>query len=164
MQGTSLTKRERECKLYDAIDKFTHIKSKFVTDVKLVKDLHTTNFDQLRAYLDKHELHANEVRLLREQVPYSETYLNDMENQDPGLEKDMKKDEEVVVMDDELQGRLNQEEVNVASKEVSAVSAPELFSVAEPIVFDDEDVTMTMAQTLIKLKAEKAKLLDEHIA
>ncbi|GJQ89964.1 hypothetical protein Tco_0001103 [Tanacetum coccineum] len=80
MQGTSLTKQERECKLYDAFDKFAHIKreslhkyylrftqlindmniykmkleqfqvntkflnsfppewSKFVTDVKLVKD------------------------------------------------------------------------------------------------------------------------------
>ncbi|GJX77903.1 hypothetical protein Tco_0324714 [Tanacetum coccineum] len=35
--------------------------SKFVTDVKLVKDLHTTNFDQLHAYLQQHELHANEV-------------------------------------------------------------------------------------------------------
>ncbi|GJR89826.1 hypothetical protein Tco_0213837 [Tanacetum coccineum] len=40
--------------------------SKFVTDVKLVKDLHTTNFDQLHAYLEQHELHVNEVRLLRE--------------------------------------------------------------------------------------------------
>ncbi|GKB72642.1 retrovirus-related pol polyprotein from transposon TNT 1-94 [Tanacetum coccineum] len=108
MQGTSLTKQERECKLYDAFDKFTHIKgeslhkyylrftqlindmniynmkmeqfqvntkflsnlppewSKFVTDVKLVKDLHTTNFDQLYAYLEQHKLHANEVCLLRE--------------------------------------------------------------------------------------------------
>ncbi|GJU71688.1 hypothetical protein Tco_1263093 [Tanacetum coccineum] len=108
MQGTSLTKQERECKLYDAFDKFTHIKgeslhkyylrftqlindmniynmkmeqfqvntkflnslppewSKFVTDVKLVKDLHTTNFDQLHAYLEQHELHANEVRILCE--------------------------------------------------------------------------------------------------
>nr|GEY91719.1 copia protein [Tanacetum cinerariifolium] len=44
------------------------------------------------------------------------------------------------------------------------VSAPELVSAAEPTVFDDEDVTMTMAQTLIKLKAEKAKILDEQIA
>ncbi|GJZ23717.1 integrase, catalytic region, zinc finger, CCHC-type containing protein [Tanacetum coccineum] len=103
MQGTSLTKQERECKLYDAFDKFTHIKreslhtyylrftqlindmniykmkieqfqvntkflnslppewSKFVTDVKLVKDLHTSNFDQLHAYLEQHELHVNEV-------------------------------------------------------------------------------------------------------
>ncbi|GJT62622.1 retrovirus-related pol polyprotein from transposon TNT 1-94 [Tanacetum coccineum] len=110
MQGTSLTKQERECKLYDAFDKFTHIKgetlhkyylrftqlindmniynmkieqfqvntkflnnlplewSKFVTDVKLVKDLHTTNFDQLHAYLEQHKLHANEVRLLCERI------------------------------------------------------------------------------------------------
>ncbi|GJV56914.1 hypothetical protein Tco_1457919 [Tanacetum coccineum] len=77
MQGTSLTKQERECKLYDAFDKFAHIKgeslhhlppewSKFVTDVKLVRDLHTTNFDQLNAYLEQHELHANEVRIMRE--------------------------------------------------------------------------------------------------
>ncbi|GJT25319.1 hypothetical protein Tco_0895256 [Tanacetum coccineum] len=37
--------------------------SKFVTDVKLVKDLHTSNFDQLHAYLEQHKLHANEVRI-----------------------------------------------------------------------------------------------------
>ncbi|GKD70047.1 hypothetical protein Tco_1324137 [Tanacetum coccineum] len=61
MQDTSLTKHERECKLYDAFEW-----SKFVTEVKLVKDLHTTNFDQLHAYLEQHELHANEVRLMRE--------------------------------------------------------------------------------------------------
>ncbi|GJV92041.1 hypothetical protein Tco_1539854 [Tanacetum coccineum] len=77
MQGISLTKQERECKLYDAFDKFTHIKgeslhtlppewSKFVTDVKLVKDLHTSNFDQLHSYLEQHELHANEVCIMRE--------------------------------------------------------------------------------------------------
>ncbi|GKD22399.1 integrase, catalytic region, zinc finger, CCHC-type containing protein [Tanacetum coccineum] len=71
MQGTSLTKHKRECKLYDAFDKFTHIKveslhNKFVTDVKLVKELHATNFDQLHAYLEQHELHVNEVRLLCE--------------------------------------------------------------------------------------------------
>ncbi|GKC14319.1 hypothetical protein Tco_1011101 [Tanacetum coccineum] len=103
MQGTSLTKQERECKLYDDFDKFAYIKgeslhqyclrfaqlinnmniykmtlqqfqvntkflnclppkwSKFVTDVKLVRDLHTTNFDQLHAYLQQHEIHANEI-------------------------------------------------------------------------------------------------------
>nr|GFB04609.1 integrase, catalytic region, zinc finger, CCHC-type, peptidase aspartic, catalytic [Tanacetum cinerariifolium] len=85
MQGTSLTKQEQECKLYDEFDKFAYRKgetlrdfylrfslllndmnmynmkleqfqvntkflntlpsewSKFVTDVKLVRDLHTTN-------------------------------------------------------------------------------------------------------------------------
>nr|GFA98663.1 retrovirus-related Pol polyprotein from transposon TNT 1-94 [Tanacetum cinerariifolium] len=40
--------------------------SKFVTDVKLVRDLHTTNFDQLHAYLEQHKLHANEIRIMRE--------------------------------------------------------------------------------------------------
>nr|GFB71740.1 hypothetical protein [Tanacetum cinerariifolium] len=93
MQGTSLTKQERECKLYDAFDKFLLLLnemnmynmkleqfqvntkfldtlppewSKFVTDVKLVRDLHTTNVDQLHAYLGQHEYHANEVRLMHE--------------------------------------------------------------------------------------------------
>nr|GEU66331.1 hypothetical protein [Tanacetum cinerariifolium] len=47
------------------------------------------------------------------------------------------------------------EEVNAASKGVNA---------SEPTVFNDEEVTMTMAQTLIKMKAKKAKLLDEQIA
>nr|GEW40508.1 retrovirus-related Pol polyprotein from transposon TNT 1-94 [Tanacetum cinerariifolium] len=61
-------------------------------------------------------------------------------------------------------GRLNQEDVNDVSKGVSAVSASELVSVVEPTLFDDEDVIMTMTQTLIKLKVEKAKLLDEQIA
>ncbi|GJS13743.1 retrovirus-related pol polyprotein from transposon TNT 1-94 [Tanacetum coccineum] len=111
MQGTSLTKQERECKLYDEFDKFNYKKgetlheyylrftlllndmniykmpleqfqvntkflntlpdewSKFVTDVKLVKDLHTTNVDQLHAHLQQHERHANEVRLMHERNP-----------------------------------------------------------------------------------------------
>nr|GEV98642.1 retrovirus-related Pol polyprotein from transposon TNT 1-94 [Tanacetum cinerariifolium] len=40
--------------------------SKFVTDVKLVRDLHSTNIDQLHAYLGQHKFHANEVRLMHE--------------------------------------------------------------------------------------------------
>ncbi|GJW86295.1 retrovirus-related pol polyprotein from transposon TNT 1-94 [Tanacetum coccineum] len=40
--------------------------SKFMTDVKLVWDLHTTNVDQLHAYLGQHEFHAYEVRLMHE--------------------------------------------------------------------------------------------------
>nr|GEZ08892.1 synaptobrevin, longin-like domain protein [Tanacetum cinerariifolium] len=50
-------------------------------------------------------------------------------------------------------GRID--DVSAATKDVNA---------AEPNVFDDEDVTMTMAQKLIKIKAEKAKILDEQIA
>nr|GFA15250.1 hypothetical protein [Tanacetum cinerariifolium] len=61
---------------------------------------------------------------------------------------DVEIDKEVVAMDAESQGRINQEDV----------------SAAELTIFDDKDVTMTMAQKLIKLKAKKSKLLDEHIA
>nr|GFB23834.1 hypothetical protein [Tanacetum cinerariifolium] len=42
--------------------------SKFVTDVKLVRYLHTTNVDQLHVYLGQHEYHANEVRLMHERT------------------------------------------------------------------------------------------------
>ncbi|GJY53949.1 hypothetical protein Tco_0445613 [Tanacetum coccineum] len=42
---------------------------KFVTDVKLAKSLYTTNYDQLYAYLNQHERHANEVRIMRERYP-----------------------------------------------------------------------------------------------
>nr|GFB58205.1 hypothetical protein [Tanacetum cinerariifolium] len=61
---------------------------------------------------------------------------------------DVETNEEVVAMDAESQEMLNQEDVNAASKEVSVVSAPKLVSAAEPIIFDDEDVTMIMAQNL----------------
>nr|GEW52661.1 hypothetical protein [Tanacetum cinerariifolium] len=40
--------------------------SKFVTDVKLVSDLHMTNVNQLHAYLGQHEYHVNEVCLMHE--------------------------------------------------------------------------------------------------
>nr|GEW57996.1 retrovirus-related Pol polyprotein from transposon TNT 1-94 [Tanacetum cinerariifolium] len=117
MQGTSLTKQERECKLYDEFDKFANKKweslcefylrfslllndmniynmklgqfqvntkflntippewSKFDTDVKLVRDLHTTNVDQLHAYLGQHEFHANEYGShTQSSTPISITY------------------------------------------------------------------------------------------
>ncbi|GKE25713.1 hypothetical protein Tco_1441097, partial [Tanacetum coccineum] len=75
MQGTLLTKQERECKLmpleqFQVNTKFLNTLpgewSKFVTDVKLVKDLHTTNVDQLHAYLQQHETHANKLCLMHE--------------------------------------------------------------------------------------------------
>ncbi|GJX27574.1 hypothetical protein Tco_0233870 [Tanacetum coccineum] len=65
MQGTSLTKQERELNT-KFLNTLPPEWSKFVTDVKLVRDLHTTNIDQLHAYLGQHEFHANEVRLMHE--------------------------------------------------------------------------------------------------
>ncbi|GKA18542.1 hypothetical protein Tco_0698457 [Tanacetum coccineum] len=71
MQGTKLSLQEKGCKLYDEFDKFSFVKGetlyhKFVTDVKLDRDLHTSNYDQLYSYLEQHEAHANETRLMRE--------------------------------------------------------------------------------------------------
>ncbi|GJY79134.1 hypothetical protein Tco_0484935 [Tanacetum coccineum] len=40
--------------------------SKFVTDVKLAKNMYSTNYGQLYAYHSQHEGHANEARMLRE--------------------------------------------------------------------------------------------------
>ncbi|GJW03900.1 hypothetical protein Tco_1562756 [Tanacetum coccineum] len=65
MQGTSLTKQEREFNT-KFLNNIPPEWSKFVMDVKLVKDLHTSKFEQLHAYLEQHELHANEVRIMRE--------------------------------------------------------------------------------------------------
>nr|GEU34988.1 hypothetical protein [Tanacetum cinerariifolium] len=49
--------------------------SKFMTNVKLVRDLHTTNVDQLHAYLGQHEFHANEYRSQAQlSTPLSITY------------------------------------------------------------------------------------------
>nr|GEY96019.1 hypothetical protein [Tanacetum cinerariifolium] len=61
-----------------------------------------------------------------------------------------------VDLDVELQGRIQRkDDDNVAAKEINA---------AEPTMFDDEEVTMTMDQALIKMKAEKARILNEQMA
>ncbi|GKE23262.1 hypothetical protein Tco_1434774 [Tanacetum coccineum] len=59
MQGTSLLKQERKCKLYDEFDKFSHVKGETLYE-------YTSNYDQLYAYLEQHKVHANEARLMRE--------------------------------------------------------------------------------------------------
>ncbi|GKB83843.1 hypothetical protein Tco_0950738 [Tanacetum coccineum] len=48
MQGTSLTKQERECKLYDAFDKFTHIKGEslhkyYLRFTQMINDMNLYN-------------------------------------------------------------------------------------------------------------------------
>nr|GEW05206.1 uncharacterized mitochondrial protein AtMg00810-like [Tanacetum cinerariifolium] len=48
-------------------------------------------------------------------------------------------------------------------KDVTAVKENNVAE-PEPTVFDDEEVTMTMSQTLIKMKAKKARILDEQLA
>ncbi|GJZ92424.1 hypothetical protein Tco_0664489 [Tanacetum coccineum] len=59
MQGTSLLKQERKCKLYEEFDKFSHVKGETLYE-------YTSNYDQLYAYLEQHKAHANEAYLMRE--------------------------------------------------------------------------------------------------
>nr|GEW43469.1 retrovirus-related Pol polyprotein from transposon TNT 1-94 [Tanacetum cinerariifolium] len=67
MQGTSLTKHKREFNT-KFLNTLPPEWSKFMTDVKLVRDSHTANIDQLHAYLGQYEFHANEVRLMHERI------------------------------------------------------------------------------------------------
>nr|GEU94172.1 hypothetical protein [Tanacetum cinerariifolium] len=69
-------------------------------------------------------------------------------------ELDVNEDVTLVDVDVDTQGRMT-EDVTVV-KDINAIES-------EPTVFDDEEVTMSMAQTLIKMKAEKAKILDKHM-
>ncbi|GJS17594.1 anticodon-binding aminoacyl-tRNA synthetase, class 1a [Tanacetum coccineum] len=72
IQGFEISLQERESKRYDEFDIFTlkRVEPIHMYYMRLAKDLHSTNFDHLYAYLRKHEAHANEVRQMRER------YLN----------------------------------------------------------------------------------------
>ncbi|GJY37819.1 retrovirus-related pol polyprotein from transposon TNT 1-94 [Tanacetum coccineum] len=66
LEGSELTKEDRESQLYDDFEHFRQNKGetihdyygRFVTAVKLNKGLKDSNFDQLYAYLKQHEAHA----------------------------------------------------------------------------------------------------------
>ncbi|GKC18161.1 hypothetical protein Tco_1014943 [Tanacetum coccineum] len=79
-------------------------------------------------------------------------------------EKDVENQGKIGVDDTEVvKGSGDTEAVTTAGEGVSTASVLETVSTAAPMtpptttVFDDEDVTMAMAQTLIKIKEEKAK-------
>nr|GEW49048.1 hypothetical protein [Tanacetum cinerariifolium] len=68
---------------------------------------------------------------------------------------DADEDVTLVDVDADTHGRI--EEDVTAVKDINAAES-------EPTVFDDEEVTMSIAQTLIKMKAEKPRILDEQMA
>ncbi|GJX47216.1 hypothetical protein Tco_0272406 [Tanacetum coccineum] len=74
MRGMELSQQERMTMQHVQVNtKFLNTLppkwSKFMTDVKLARNMHTTNYDQLYAYLNQHEAHATEVCLMRERFP-----------------------------------------------------------------------------------------------
>ncbi|GJS96671.1 hypothetical protein Tco_0803639 [Tanacetum coccineum] len=72
LQGSELTKDDRESQLYDEFELFCQNKGetihdyyvRFMTTVKLNKGLNESNYDQLYAYLKQHEAHANENKMM----------------------------------------------------------------------------------------------------
>nr|GEV15359.1 retrovirus-related Pol polyprotein from transposon TNT 1-94 [Tanacetum cinerariifolium] len=56
--------------------------SKFVTDVKLVRDMHTTNVVKLHACLGQHKYNANEIALIANLSHYESDNLVEVHNQD----------------------------------------------------------------------------------
>ncbi|GJY70766.1 hypothetical protein Tco_0474469 [Tanacetum coccineum] len=76
LEGSELTKEDRESQLYDDFEHFCQNKGEtihdyyvqFVTAVKLNKGLKDSNFDQLYAYLKQHEAHANENKMMLERL------------------------------------------------------------------------------------------------
>ncbi|GJV64253.1 hypothetical protein Tco_1475081, partial [Tanacetum coccineum] len=65
LQGSELTKDDRESQLYDEFEHYTRVKT-FMTST--LGGLKESNHDQLYAYLKQHELHANENKMLMERL------------------------------------------------------------------------------------------------
>ncbi|GKA54771.1 hypothetical protein Tco_0753720 [Tanacetum coccineum] len=71
LEGSELTKEDRESQLYDDFEHFRQNKEwgrLLTTAVKLNKGLKDSNFDQLYAYLKQHEAHANENKMMLERL------------------------------------------------------------------------------------------------
>ncbi|GJY42524.1 hypothetical protein Tco_0429794 [Tanacetum coccineum] len=74
LEGSELTKEDRESQLYDDFEHFRQNKGetihdyyvRFVTTVKLNRGLRDSNYDQLYAYLKQHEAYANENKMMLE--------------------------------------------------------------------------------------------------
>ncbi|GJW62531.1 retrovirus-related pol polyprotein from transposon TNT 1-94 [Tanacetum coccineum] len=72
LEGSELTKEDRESQLYDDFEHFSQNKGetihdyygRFVTAVKLNRGLWDSNYDQLYAYLKQHKAHANENKMM----------------------------------------------------------------------------------------------------
>ncbi|GJX01835.1 hypothetical protein Tco_0185748 [Tanacetum coccineum] len=65
LQGSELTKDDRESQVYDEFEHFRQIKGETI-HIYYVRGLKESNFDQLYAYLKQHEVHDNENIMMME--------------------------------------------------------------------------------------------------
>ncbi|GJW91609.1 retrovirus-related pol polyprotein from transposon TNT 1-94, partial [Tanacetum coccineum] len=75
LEGSELTKDERESQLYDEFKHFRHNKGETIRNIKMTmpkilfklnRGLKQSNYDQRYAYLKQHEAHANENEMMLE--------------------------------------------------------------------------------------------------
>nr|GEU57269.1 ribonuclease H-like domain-containing protein [Tanacetum cinerariifolium] len=123
-------------------------------DTHLEQDKNCSSFIDYQAQVEGKEI--------REEEEIKALWFKEFKKR--GRIKAIDADEDITLVDMEtkvdlgtkLRGRIERKyDDNATAKEVND---------AELTVFDDEEVTMIMAQTLIKMKAEKARILNEQMA
>nr|GEW60044.1 retrovirus-related Pol polyprotein from transposon TNT 1-94 [Tanacetum cinerariifolium] len=67
LDGSELTKEDRESQLYDDLEHFRQLKEESIHDY-YVRGLRDSNYDQLFAYLKQHEAHAKENKMIFERL------------------------------------------------------------------------------------------------
>ncbi|GKA35581.1 reverse transcriptase domain-containing protein, partial [Tanacetum coccineum] len=87
--------------------------SKFVTDVKLAKNMYNTNFIQLYAYLNQHEAHTYEARMMRDKYPDSLALVANHQTQSNSVQTSSSPRNQATIQDDmlivqQVQGRQGQ--------------------------------------------------------
>ncbi|GJX06937.1 retrovirus-related pol polyprotein from transposon TNT 1-94 [Tanacetum coccineum] len=180
MQGTSLTKQERECKLYDLFDKFTHIKGEtlhkyYLRFTQLINDI-TEDLDTYDSDCDdisnaKAVLMANISNYgsdVISEVPYSVTYLNDMENQSVHAMHDFEKTSVVDVTDNEITNDSNIIPKRFIPQQELSVEQTFWYHMSNPSTkyFDASLVKMEAPKELpkVSLVNERLKKLKFHLA
>nr|GFA62848.1 hypothetical protein [Tanacetum cinerariifolium] len=136
--------------IYDSMVRNVDNPSKFLMYPRFLQVIINAQVDDLSSHTNQYTSPALTQKVFANMRRVGKGYLGVetplfakmlVQPQSPGVEEEVK-----------VEGRTD--DVSV-SKEVSDV---------EPTMFDDEEVSMTMAQTLIKIKAEKARLLYKQMA
>ncbi|GJV52869.1 retrovirus-related pol polyprotein from transposon TNT 1-94 [Tanacetum coccineum] len=118
LEGSKLTKDERESQLYDDFEHFRQNKGETIHEY-YVRGLKTSNYDQLYAYLKQHEAHANENKMMLER--YNQHAIDPLafvSNVSPLQNQATVQNSRVVVQN--VQGRLNRGRGNNARGAVAA--------------------------------------------
>ncbi|GKE24428.1 hypothetical protein Tco_1435940, partial [Tanacetum coccineum] len=170
LEGSELTKDERESQLYDEFEYFCQNKGEtitntiFVTAVKLNKGLKQSNYDQLYAYLKQHEAHANENKMMLERYnqhaidPLS-LVSNILPQQTSSNTRNQATVQNDMVVVQNVQGRQNRGQGNNARGAVAAGNGGQDNALTQ----SDHRIQNTSKDKMLLMKAqENGVVLDEE--